>query len=273
MIVPINKPLNCQRMVSSGEFQTEHWHNEELVWLIKYLREKKWPNEKIYQKWKYFRAKDKPDYDENLFKENFKSYFNNSFNAVFKKKYSTIIVYQDEIDYINSIPAPLWVRQYIYILTIHSRASGYDTYDHLPFDEYHWFLSIVNNNTSILKSRLIARLRELEILKIVGIKEMYESLPIIDDNGFIVGYENEATIINERLTVKLPVKIKSNKRFKYVTILDALKDIGKIHSIYKCPICGKEYEFTKRMQRDICINCYTKKRNKQKHYARANKLK
>lgn len=264
MIVPINKQLNCKRMLETNEFQTKHWHNEELVWLIKYLREARQPKERIYNCWKRFRSKDKPDYDELLLKENFKSYYNNSFNSVFKKQYPVIIVYQNEIDYINSLPAPLWIRQYIYILTLHSRAANCDTYDHLPFDEYHWFLDITDAHTSILKSRLIEKLREFKILKAVKIEETYESLPIIDEDGFVVGYEHETSIINERIAIKLPVESKGDIKYEYVTILDALNDVGKINNNYKCPICGKEYEFTKRMKRDICQSCYAKRRRENK---------
>ena len=51
-IIPINKKVNSERMLKTGEFQTEYFHNDEMTWLISYLRNVKKLDEKdIFVKW------------------------------------------------------------------------------------------------------------------------------------------------------------------------------------------------------------------------------
>lgn len=265
IIIPINRELNCERMLESGKLQTEHWHAEECLWLIKYLRKKKFPENEVFEKWKYFWKQHKIEYDDDDFERNFKSFSGNAATVVFKGYYPKIIVYQDEIDYINSLPAPLWIRQYIYILMLHSKATGNDTYDYLPYDDYHWWLSLKGTNSSEIRGRLAGKLKEFGIIKIIKIKETHEWLPEIDEYGNPIGFEHEVTIENDRLRIELPVKIiNEENKVVYKTILDALDDIGKIHSLYKCGQCGKTFEFSLRTQRTICSDCYKEARKKVK---------
>ena len=263
VIIPINRPINCERMLKTGDFQTLYWHNEELTWLIRFLRQKRTPKEKIYQIWKSFRAKDKPEYDEEALRENFKSFYDNSLCVVFNDKYSVLRLYQEEIDYINSLPAPLWIRQYIYMLLLHIKGTSNENYDFLPYDDYYRFLAIKNNHSSILKAQLIKKLRSFGIVKNVKVSETYDELPVCNEDGLQVGVENNVTVVNERLSIKLPIKSPKTVVKDYINIMDAIGDMDKyIHSYYKCPVCGATYEFTNRMQRGVCKSCYIKQRNK-----------
>ena len=54
-IIPINKKVNSERMLKTGEFQTEYFHNDEMTWLISYLRNvKKMDKKQIFAKWVHF---------------------------------------------------------------------------------------------------------------------------------------------------------------------------------------------------------------------------
>ena len=263
LIIPINKKINCERMLKTGKFQSEHWHADECVWLIKYLRTKKKSEKEVFEKWKFFWKQHKPEYDDDDFKQNYKSFSGNA-TTVLLKDYPKTVVYQDEIDYINSLPLPLWMRQYVYILLIHSKTTCNDKYDHLPYADYHWWLSIKNNHSSDHKAALAVRLKELGIIKIVHVKEDYELLPEIDEFGNLIGYERNASVINDRLQFCLPVVIKhQDNKIVYDTIVDALGDINKINDAYRCDICGKKFRINTRTQRYICDECWNNKRKNQ----------
>lgn len=271
IIIPIDKKINCQRMLSTKEFQTKYWHNEELCWLIKYLKLNRYSKENIYQNWKFFRLKDKNEYDEEMLYCDFKSFNKLSKTVVFKDR-PKIFVYQEEINYINSLPIPLWIRQYVYFLLLHIKCTENIYYDCLPYYDYYRLLPITDKHEK-LRYNLLKKLKQLGIVENTEIIEKHKSLPICDENGFVVGIENDVVVTDTRLKINLNINHYSEPIKIYVTILDALNDIDKINANYKCPICGKEYEFTKRMKRDICQSCYAKKRNKQKNYARDHKNK
>ena len=107
---------------------------------------------------------------------------------------------------------------------------------------------------------MIKKLREFNIINNIQVVEKHEALYKIDEFGFPIGIENDVTVINERLSIKLPIEIYSKPIKIYQTVLDAIADVSIINNIYKCPICGTVYEFTNHMQRNICKECYLKQR-------------
>lgn len=269
--IPINKQLNCQRMIEFNSFQTDYWHNDELCWLIKYLKDNHFPKDKIYSIWKEFRKIDKPEFDDKMLEDNFDSFYNSAMRVSISKTYPQIIIYQEEIDYINSLAAPLWIRQFVYLMMLHIKVTGDEIYDFLPFVDYYKFLSIKNNHSTILKRQLSKTLKKFGILKDIEIVEEYDELPVCDEKGLQIGVENNVTIINKRLQIRLLVGTCNNVFVKYENILDAILNIGIINSNYKCPVCGNQYEYTERMQRNICEECYRKQRQKRKNFARDQK--
>lgn len=249
-------------MLETGNFQTKYWHNEELCWLIKFLKLKKYSVDKIYEQWRTFRLKDKPTFDEDMLNLNFKSFCKTSKNVVFEDL-PKIYVYQEEIDYINSLPAPLWVRQYVYFLLLHVKIEHAEYYDSLPYLDYFRFLSITDKHERV-RDGLLKKLRALEIITNVEIKEHYNAFPICDNLGFVIGYENNVDVINIRLKINLDIQCCSDPIGVYDTILDAIQEVYRINSDYKCPSCGKIYSFNKFTKRDICENCYKQKRRTNK---------
>lgn len=261
MVIPVDRVVNCKRMLATGRLQTEHFHADECLWLVKYLRDKRYPESEIFEKWKFFWSQHKTTYDDDDFKCNFKSFSGNARNVIFNK-YLKIEIFQEEIDYINSLPLPLWMRQYIYVLLLHSKATGNNKYDSLPYDDYHWWLDIKNRHDSDHKAILAVKLKELGIVKIVHIVEHYESFPEINNDGELIGYAQNVDIINDRLQFLLPVQITSTDSVKYETILDALNDMVKINNLYRCPLCGTTFQINNKTKRYICDDCYLKNRKK-----------
>ena len=259
-IIPINKKVNSERMLKTGEFQTEYFHNDEMTWLISYLRNVKKLDEKdIFVKWVPFYLKNEnvtPEYA----RDQFKSFWSSSYKYVMKDKNPEIVIWQEEIDYINSLPVAKWIRQYMFILILHVRTTGNELYDYLPLGDYRKFLSTTNEHVSEMKDTLMKVLRQYDFVKDVEIEEHHDILETFDEYGNPCGVEYDVVIKNNRLQIKSPIcKYGGEIGYKYKTILDGLKDLQEIKDTYICPECGKEFVFNNKTQTCICDECRDKK--------------
>lgn len=259
-IIPINKKVNSERMLKTGEFQTEYFHNDEMTWLISYLRNvKKMDKKQIFAKWVHFYVKNEnitPEYA----KDQFKSFWISSYKHTMKDKNPEIVIWQEEIDYINSLPIAKWLREYMYIILLHTRATGNELYDYLPLGDYRKFLSTTNKNPSEMKETLMKVLRQYNFVKDVEIEEHHDTLETFDEYGNPCGVEYDVVIKNNRLQIKSPIcKYGGEIGYRYKTILDGLKDLREIKDTYICPECGKEFIFNNKAQTYICDECWNKK--------------
>ena len=254
-IIPINKKVNSERMLKTGEFQTEYFHNDEMTWLISYLRNVKKLDEKdIFIKWVPFYLKNEnvtPEYA----RDQFKSFWISSYKYTMKDKNPEIVIWQEEIDYINSLPIAQWIRQYMFILILHIRTTGNELYDYLPLGDYRKFLSTTNKNPSEMKDTLIKVLRQYDFIKDVEIEEHHDILETFDEYGNPCDVEYDVVIKNNRLQIKSPIcKYGGEIGYRYKTILDGLKDLQEIKDTCICSECGKEFVFNnKTIRRSIWL--------------------
>lgn len=255
IFIPIDRDVNSKRLLSTNSFQTKKWHNEELVWLIKYLTTLGKSNDDIYETWKYFYKKDKPDYEEADYQIVFKSFVKNSVKSK-RVKYNKPYIYQEEVDYINSLPVPLWIRQYMFIILLHSRTVKQEEFMFFQIDEYKHFLSIKNTNISLLQHQISKWLSQYNFAKKIEVKEHYDVMPD-SDYGSI---EYDVDCVDIKFLIRSPVNNCSNK-IKFETILDALNNINiYIVSEMVCPICGERFLIKPKQKLYICDNCYKKHR-------------
>ena len=265
-IIPINKKVNSERMLKTGEFQTEYFHNDEMTWLISYLRNVKKLDEKdIFVKWVPFYLKNEnvtPEYA----RDQFKSFWASSYKYVMKDKNPEIVIWQEEIDYINSLPIAQWIRQYMFILILHVRTTGNELYDYLPLGDYRKFLSTTNEHVSEMKDTLMKILRQYDFVKDVEIEEHHDILETFDEYGNPCDVEYDVVIKNNRLQIKSPIcKYGGEIGYRYKTILDGLKDLQEIKDTCICSECGKEFEFNNKTQTSICRECYKKDLQKRRN--------
>ena len=259
-IIPINKKVNSERMLKTGEFQTEYFHNDEMTWLISYLRNvKKLDKKDIFVKWVPFYLKNEnviPEYAS----DQFKSFWASSYKYIMKDKNPEIVMWQEEIDYINSLPIAQWIRQYMFILILHVRTTGNELYDYLPLGDYRKFLSTTNKNPSEMKDTLMKVLRQYDFVKDVEIEEHHDILETFDEYGNPCDVEYDVVIKNNRLQIKSPIcKYGGEIGYRYKTILDGLKDLQEIKDTCICSECGKEFVFYNKTQTYICDECWNKK--------------
>ena len=272
-IIPINKKVNSERMLKTGEFQTECFHNDEMTWLISYLRNvKKMDKKQIFAKWVHFYVKNENITPE-LAADHFKSFWNSSFVYSIRKNSSwpEPYIWQEEIDYINSIPVAKWLREYMYIILLHTRATGNELYDYLPLGDYRKFLSTTNKNPSEMKETIMKVLRQFNFIEDVEVEEHHDMLEIFDESGNPCGIEYDVTIKNNRLKIKSPIcKYGGEIGYNYKTILDGLKDIQEIKDTCICSECGREFVFNNKTQRIICDECWKKKEKERKRLVAKN---
>ena len=270
-IIPINKKVNSERMLKTGEFQTEYFHNDEMTWLISYLRNVKKLDEKdIFVKWVPFYLKNEnvtPEYA----RDQFKSFWASSYKYIMKDKNPEIVMWQEEIDYINSLPIAQWIRQYMFILILHVRTTGNELYDYLPLGDYRKFLSTTNEHVSEMKDTLMKVLRQYDFVKDVEIEEHHDILEKFDEYGNPCDVEYDVIIKNNRLQIKSPIcKYGGEIGYRYKTILDGLKDLQEIKDTCVCSECGKEFIYNNKTQRTICDECWKKKEKERKRLVAKN---
>lgn len=262
IFIPIDREINSKRLLSTHTFQTKKWHNEELVWLVKYLTALKKTEAEIFETWKYFYQKDKPNYEEYDYKMIFGSFLKNSKKSK-QIKYNRPYIYQEEIDYINSLPVPLWIRQYIFIILLHSRTVGQEEFLFFQINEYKHFLSIKNTNVSLLQYQISKWLLQYGFAEKIEIKEHYDIMPDSDYGGV----EYDVDCIDVKFLIHSPVKHCVDK-IKFETILDALDNIDNyIVNEMVCPVCGKTFQIKTKQKVYICEDCYKKRRRQNKTIA------
>lgn len=262
MIIPINRKINSERMLKTGEFQTEHFHNDEMLWLVTYLRKnKKLDKKQVFAKWVPFYLKNKtttPEYAS----DSFETFWKRSKYHTIKNNRDKIIIWQEEIDYINSLPIPVFVKEYFFILLMHTRATKNELYDSIPYLDYHWYLSSNDRHYDNIKSRLLEYAKRYNFINIVQTSEKFDYLPDINDDGFeVAGDTYDTEIINYKLNISSPVcKYGGEIPVIYDDILDGLSDMkNKISNISICTECGAEFEFNNKTQKTICDDCWNKK--------------
>lgn len=259
-MLPINKVENSRRMLASGHYQTKKYRNEEDLWLIRYLKDKKYSKEQIYKKWLeiYPSRGESAELDENPSR-----LFNNLYNHVGGVKLDVnqhqVCFSEPEIAFIEALVAPKWIKEYVFALVACSRASGTFVYDSLPLKDILPALSRKNKSPDQTKQRLMDFLFSNGLMSKIEIKEHYDMLPTFDKDGFENGLEFDVDIVNTRYKVVFP-DLDGQIAFSSASILDVFDEFDRFTDFVICPRCGERFLFSSKTQRNVCPECWRKKR-------------
>lgn len=93
MIIPVNKKLNSERMLKTGAFQTEHFHNDEMLWLVTYLRKnKKMEKKQVFAKWVPFYLQG-DNVTPEFASDSFETFWSNSRSKTVNEKRFDIVIW------------------------------------------------------------------------------------------------------------------------------------------------------------------------------------
>lgn len=263
MSIPINKRYNSQKMIETGCYQTSKFQNKEDWWLFAYLKEKyilKGLSAHEYiplikEEWiKIFKTRF-IDCEKNL-SESSSLIINSHFKKMVEKSNSVkldpspkrIVVYQSELDYINSIPAPKWFREFLLLFLSHCRATGRNKYEYAPIQEYIGYLSLKTRNRDLITDTIYKKLREFGLWSPVTVQRS------VYDDGAVEKYDDVW------FKFILPVKARGSIVFDTGSIFEIMNQLDVVSDKYKCDVCGKEFVLNNRTQRTICDECYKKHR-------------
>lgn len=262
-MLPINIIENCKRMIEFRQYQLPSSRGKEDLWLCKYLKDKKYSKEDAYNIWlsiyqsKYGNILGE-DYEPDA---KFSEYWNNCDKVRLRENCNVIVIYQEELDFINSTNFALWEKQYMLLLSAYCKARNKTDYvrDKFPPSE--------------LKKMVVRPKRKAN-----DFADLYNKM--VD-----VGFLQERTIktfnqydgeYDTNTYVKMHVYQTSGTAvIKVNTILDISMYFDKITMHKKCKECGQLFEYHSKTQRDVCEKCYKKQRlQKQKdchqHQSRKN---
>ena len=267
--IPIDKTRICERILETGQYQTDEFKDKEDWWLVKYLKLKYNKNsisekelkEKIKKIWEIiyltrFTEEERREYQLYIDKR-FNDVYNNCKNVSLSQKYNSFDIYQEELDYINSLPAARWIREFIFIFLGHCKTKNSFINEYAPILVYLPYLSLKARDKDLASYTIYAKLNEW------GLWEEKTIVTIVDDHR----HEPEERI-DIRFDFLFPVVKKGSNPIHFDGILDLLKRLDLITNIYRCEKCGKSFEIKNRTQRFICEDCYKKQRQKRKNYAR-----
>jgi len=253
-------------MLATGQYQTQRYQNKEDWWLVKYLKLKyekeglspKEFKELIKKQWEpiyntRYNKEDIGDYNYYINKH-FDMVYNRGKNVSLDKTLSKIIIYQNELDYINSLPAPKWFREFILLFLGHCKTTKNYIYDYAPTKDYMGYLSLHTKNRDAITMTIYDKLKTLGL---------WEEITVITKTSSKYFEEEEDSDIKFRFS--LPVKQGGDIAYQFDRQIDLIKNLDIIHNRYRCDICGREFEINNRTQRTVCDACYKNNRKKDRH--------
>lgn len=257
-MIPIDKIINCERVLATKQYQTVNHRSEEDLWLFKYLQGKKKSKEEIFKIWmtiypnKYERSKDDPNPEKT-----FECLYKNIKGVRLKNNYHDIIIYQSEVDWINACNCNRWVKEYMILFLAYCRLKDKYTFENLPYNDLLKLTSIVTY--SEFNKRKIAKLFEdlgmVETEKVVT----FEDMPDIDERGFQISYGGITRVERTYRKCRFEnVDTTEPEAIHLKTFADAAECCRLIKMEKVCPCCGKVFEYSNHNQTDLCNDCWQK---------------
>lgn len=250
-------------MIETGHYRTSKFQNKEDWWLFAYLKEKyilKGLSAHEYlplikEEWiKIFKTRfvdcdgDLSEVNSLIINTRFKKIMEKSTSVKLDPSYKKIVIYKTELDYINSVAAPKWFREFLLLFLSHCKATGRNKYEYAPIQEYMEYLSLKTRNRDLITDTIYKKLREFGLWSPITVQRS------MDDNGMIEKYDDVW------FKFKLPVKTNGLIVFETESIFEIINNLDMVSDKYKCDICGKEFVLNNRTQRTICDGCYKKHR-------------
>lgn len=237
-----NWEKNCEKILKDKKYTTIKNRIMEQIFLFAYLKKKGMDEDEIYNIW--LNDIEEPEYRNTvkISDDNKRKYFDliwSKAKNIEIKKTEKIILYKNEIDYINSLQTSLWVKQYI--------LSMLCVYKFFASD---WCEYKKNIKTFCYSCTSLGR-------------ERIDSIKIL--NEAMLKYNLYDIIMkNNKLYYKMNF---CNNKGEVEYELEDPRQISEIIDCLKCEkvcsICGKTFTYTYRTKNmDKCHECWLKERNK-----------
>lgn len=235
---------NSEKILRGEGYSTFHSRFKEQVAVVRYLLDKGFTKEEVYEEWKKTKPKDilYAD-DEHEKKEVFGRVWRKAQRWV-NRFYSSVTIYQEEVDFINNMSVIMWIKQYILTLL-----CVYKYYRQTWCCYTNRIKCFCYSQTYVLNEREEYTLKMCECLK------NYAPYTTVIHDSNVAFKMNFAQALGTPLaTIKNPSQ--AQELFKY------LKDTRV------CSQCGKTFEVNSaKLRRDICKECYRKNRHAKQYRA------
>ena len=167
-------------------------------------------------------------------------------------KLQPVIFYQEELDYLNGLEAPMWVKQYWCAMLIYYKFQKQNLPDEYPFVQRTWLVSLWALSLTNSKEKRYSNLQD-----VIAQWQMRQNVPVMQ-------YD-----IRDTINLYRPAFICNDG-----TIIAQIDDINEVQSIMGlildqicCIDCGTWFARNFHCRRKLCSACYAK-RIKQKDVLR-----
>lgn len=247
-MLPVNKINHCISMLQSRSFLSEKNFRKESTWLICYLKKQKMSIDEIYNIWKEMMLKLDPDCEETgLLQRTFDLLFAGA-KRVRLGSMRSVIIFQEEIDAINAVFLPLWVKRFLLTLYVCCKIRGKSVIDEDCFDMFDEIIHLCGKQRVRLEEKefLINRLEQAGLLKCNNSEYTDSFGDIMVTLNYSFAFARDDGIVG----------------FSIFTPYDLPEFYSMLKNEFKCERCGKMFERGSKSKSMLCPECKKRKRNK-----------
>ena len=258
-----NWEANCERILNTHEYSMrDKWEKKmcarQQIVLMRYLTDKGWPKEDIRKLWDQI---PNPTLDQCAFEDK-DIVFNKIFllstrcGLVKSTKRSKIFFYQDEIDYLNNLDCPRWLRIYFAGLTTLWKSR----FPKVRLTQYinNYIMTYTGKTTyENCEEPILATNRRLDFFRIKYLQctdTPHAGLPTRSR------YFKYIRVMPEVFT-----PIEDTKKGTPILVIDSMEDFGQVVELIserqkKCSQCDKPYDCSEHKKNTLCPECQKKNR-------------
>ena len=242
-MLQINQIENSKRLLQTGQYQLKQSKGREDVWLMAYLLSKNYEKEDIRKVW------------IKIYKTRHKEQNRDEIGAAFEGFYRSarrwrlwegkdIIIYQEEIDIINKTHVLPWIKEYALMCLGYFKSLGRDKQNLGLFPG-----PDLRRMTSC--KRVQGNINENARCCAAGLLHIMQQIKC----SYMTGAEYET------IDIKVPfLKNKGKEIFRTNTLMDVPLAFKMLRNEGVCPECGNTFQITPKTKRQICYDCWRKKR-------------
>lgn len=247
-MLPVNKINHCISMLQSRSFLSEKNFRKESTWLICYLKKQKMSIDEIYNIWKEMMLKLDPDYEETGLLQRTFDLLCAGAKRVRLGSMRSVIIFQEEIDAINAVFLPLWVKRFLLTLYVCCKIRGKSVIDEDCFDMFDEIIHLCGKQRVRLEEKefLINRLEQAGLLKCNNSEYTDSFGDIMVTLNYSFAFARDDGIVG----------------FSIFTPYDLPEFYSMLKNEFKCERCGKMFERGSKSKSMLCPECKKRKRNK-----------
>lgn len=256
----VNWKKHCEKiyetkLLATKEISDKKRINQQEIMYVKYLTTLGKDKLECFNEWLHLKngiAKEfKKDTEQQVIQ--FKYVYNAAMrvsNEILNKDISKVEIFQEEIDFINNLNAPVWMRQYWGIMLVNYKFQK-QIYNNVKFSPTlrAWAFRQITGLNQLRYSNHAQQLRDKEIELGVRLINVYMS----NDKKSMICYTMDCCKSSGTPVLEIN-DIQDSK--------EILKLITKSYKI--CNVCGKHFVSGAKSKREMCDSCYKKYRRKYK---------